>query len=52
MIDDGAYCADMLKQRAAVQGLLDASRTVLRHHLEPCVADAVRTGAPTGSSMS
>ena len=45
MVDDGAYCPDVMKQLAAVQGLLEAaSRTVLRNHLETCVADAVRAG--------
>ncbi|MBW3576951.1 MAG: metal-sensitive transcriptional regulator [Actinobacteria bacterium] len=45
MVEDGAYCPDMMKQLAAVQGLLEAaSRTVLRNHLETCVADAVRAG--------
>lgn len=45
MVDDGAYCPDVMKQLAAVQGLLEAaSRTMLRNHLETCVADAVRAG--------
>ncbi len=45
MVDDGAYCPDVMKQLAAVQGLLEAaSRTVLRNHLETCVAEAVRAG--------
>ena len=45
MIDAGAYCPQVMKQLAAVQGLLDAAnRTVLRNHLETCVAEAVRAG--------
>ena len=49
MVDDGAYCPDVMKQLAAVQGLLEgASRTVLRDHLETCVADAVRSGRTDG----
>lgn len=45
MVDDGTDCSDVMKQLAAVQGLLEAaSRTVLRNHLETCVADAVRAG--------
>jgi DNA-binding FrmR family transcriptional regulator len=45
MVDAGTYCPDVMKQLAAVQGLLEAaSRTVLRNHLETCVADAVRAG--------
>lgn len=45
MIESGAYCPDVMKQLAAVQGLLEAaSRTVLRNHLETCVAEAIRDG--------
>ncbi len=45
MVQDGAYCPDVMKQLAAVQGLLEAAnRTVLRNHLETCVTDAVRAG--------
>jgi DNA-binding FrmR family transcriptional regulator len=45
MVEAGTYCPDLMKQLAAVQGLLEAaSRTVLRNHLETCVADAIRAG--------
>ena len=45
MVDDGAYCREVMKQLAAVQGLLEAaSRAVLRDHLETGVADAVAAG--------
>ena len=45
MVDDGAHRREVMKQLAALQGLLEAgSRTVLRNHLETCVADAVRAG--------
>jgi DNA-binding FrmR family transcriptional regulator len=45
MADDGAYCPDLMKQLAAVQGSLErASRLVLRNHLETCVAAAVQAG--------
>lgn len=45
MVDAGAYCPDLMKQLAAVQGLLEAAnRAVLRNHLETCVADAIRAG--------
>ena len=45
MVDDGAYCREVMKQLAAVQGLLEAaSRTVLRNHLEVCVAAAGPAG--------
>jgi DNA-binding FrmR family transcriptional regulator len=45
MVADGAYCPDVMKQLAAVQGQLEGtSRAVLRHHLETCVARAMREG--------
>lgn len=45
MVEQDAYCPDVMKQLAAVQGLLEgASRTMLRNHLETCVAQAVREG--------
>jgi CsoR family transcriptional regulator, copper-sensing transcriptional repressor len=45
MVEAGAYCPDVMKQLAAVQGLLEgASRLVLRRHLETCVAQAMREG--------
>lgn len=45
MVEDDAYCPEVMKQLAAVQGSLQqASRRVLRNHLETCVADAMRAG--------
>ena len=45
MVEDDAYCPDVMKQLAAVQGLLEGtSRVVFRNHLETCVADAMRAG--------
>ena len=45
MVDDHAYCPDVMKQLSAVQGLLEgASREVLRHHLQTCVARAMQEG--------
>lgn len=45
MVTDGAYCPEVMKQLAAVQGLLEGtSRMVLRNHLETCVATAMRAG--------
>ena len=45
MVDDDAYCPDVMKQLSAVQGLLEAtSREVLRHHLTTCVATAMQEG--------
>ncbi|HEY3141203.1 MAG TPA: metal-sensitive transcriptional regulator [Acidimicrobiales bacterium] len=48
MVDDEAYCPDVMKQLSAVQGSLErASRLVLRNHLETCVAEAMRQGRTT-----
>ena len=45
MVEEGAYCPDVMKQLSAVQGSLErASRLVLRHHLETCVAAAMQAG--------
>jgi DNA-binding FrmR family transcriptional regulator len=45
MVETEAYCPDVMKQLAAVQGLLEAtSRVVFRNHLETCVARAMREG--------
>jgi DNA-binding FrmR family transcriptional regulator len=45
MIEADAYCPDVMKQLAAVQGMLEAtSRLVFRNHLETCVATAMREG--------
>ena len=45
MVEDDAYCPDVMKQLSAVQGQLErASRIVLRNHLETCVAAAMVAG--------
>jgi CsoR family transcriptional regulator, copper-sensing transcriptional repressor len=45
MVEEDAYCPDVMKQLAAVQGMLEAtSRLVFRNHLETCVAEAMRAG--------
>ena len=45
MVEDDAYCPDVMKQLSAVQGSLErASRIVLRDHLETCVAAAMVAG--------
>lgn len=45
MIEDDAWCPDIMKQLAAVQGTLEGtSREVFRHHLEGHVATAIRAG--------
>jgi DNA-binding FrmR family transcriptional regulator len=45
MVEEDAYCPDIMKQLSAVQGQLEAaSRLVLRNHLETCVAAAMQAG--------
>lgn len=45
MVEAEAYCPDVMKQLAAVQGMLEGtSREVLRHHLQTCVAKAMQEG--------
>jgi DNA-binding FrmR family transcriptional regulator len=45
MVEDDAYCPDVMKQISAVQGSLErANRLVLRRHLETCVARAMSEG--------
>jgi DNA-binding FrmR family transcriptional regulator len=45
MVEEEAYCVDLMKQISAVQGSLErANRVVLKNHLETCFSDAVRDG--------
>jgi DNA-binding FrmR family transcriptional regulator len=45
MVEEDAYCPDVMKQLSAVQGQLEAAnRLVLRNHLETCVAAAMVAG--------
>ena len=45
MVEEDAYCPEVMKQLSAVQGSLErASRLVLRNHLETCVATAMKQG--------
>lgn len=45
MVEDEAYCPDVMKQLSAVQGSVQAAnRLMLRNHLETCVADAMQAG--------
>src|SRR6059058_5908036 len=45
MVEEDAYCPEVMKQLSAVQGSLErASRVVLRNHLETCVAAAMQSG--------
>src|SRR5467141_2290959 len=48
MVEEDAYCPDVMKQLSAVQGsLARVSRLVLRNHLATCVAEAMREGRET-----
>jgi DNA-binding FrmR family transcriptional regulator len=43
MVNDDAYCIDVIKQIAAVQSALQkVSQVVLEEHLSTCVIEAVR----------
>ncbi|MGQ0618112.1 MAG: metal-sensing transcriptional repressor [Acidimicrobiia bacterium] len=45
MVEDDAYCPEVMKQLSAVQGSIErASRIVLQNHLETCVARAMQEG--------
>lgn len=45
MVEDDAYCPEVMKQLSAVGGSVQqAGRLVLRNHLETCVAEAMREG--------
>jgi DNA-binding FrmR family transcriptional regulator len=47
MVDDEAYCIDVLTQIAAVQRALDGvSLRLLEDHANHCVRDAVARGGP------
>lgn len=46
MLDNDAYCVDILLQISAVQGALEqVQRLLLGRHIESCVADALRSGS-------
>jgi DNA-binding FrmR family transcriptional regulator len=46
MIAADAYCVDILLQISAVQGALgQVQKLLLGHHIESCVADAMRSGS-------
>ena len=53
MVDDDAYCVDVLTQiSAATKALQAVAPELLDQHLSHCVADAIGEGgsAPTGAS--
>ena len=46
MIDNDAYCVDILLQISAVQGALgQVQKLLLGGHIESCVTDALRSGS-------
>ena len=45
MVDDEAYCVDLMKQLSAVQASLERVQQIfLRNHLSTCVSDAIKDG--------
>jgi CsoR family transcriptional regulator, copper-sensing transcriptional repressor len=45
MVQEDAYCIDLMKQLSAVQGTLQrVQRIFLRNHLSSCVSDAIKNG--------
>ena len=47
MVEEERYCVDILTQvRAARAALRRVEESVLREHVEHCVAQAIRSGSP------
>ena len=45
MVEDGAYCPDILVQAAAVNAAVNAfNKELLAAHIRTCVADGIRAG--------
>jgi CsoR family transcriptional regulator, copper-sensing transcriptional repressor len=45
MVEQDAYCIDLMKQVSAVQGTLQrVQRIFLRNHLSSCVSEAIKNG--------
>jgi len=45
MVEDDAYCVDLMKQVSAAQSSLEkVNRLILRNHLETCFSEAVSEG--------
>ena len=45
MVEEDAYCVDLMKQLAAVQGTLERVQQIfLRNHLSSCVSIAIKNG--------
>lgn len=50
MVEDEAYCVDLMKQLSAVQSSLERiNRVILRNHLQTCFSDAVSHGRADGA---
>ena len=48
MVENDAYCVDILLQISAAQGALDqVQKLLLGRHIESCVTDALRSGSKT-----
>ena len=49
MVEQDAYCVDLMKQLSAVQGALQrVQRIFLRNHLSSCMSDAIKRGEGEG----
>lgn len=45
MVEEGAYCIDVVHQSIAVQSALKkADEAILENHLKSCVADSIKAG--------
>ena len=45
MVENDAYCIDVIHQSIAVQAALkEIDKLVLRNHMESCVADSIKKG--------
>lgn len=45
MMEEGAYCIDVIHQSLAVQAALkQTDQIILKNHMETCVADAIKKG--------
>jgi DNA-binding FrmR family transcriptional regulator len=45
MVESSAYCADVMKQIAAMQASLEkVNRVLLENHLQTCVTEAIASG--------
>lgn len=48
MLENDAYCTDILTQVSAIQSALNAfNRQLLSNHIHTCVADGIRSGDDT-----